>query len=32
MGEYDNSFVDKFLAAEKKGSELGEDLVIKEEQ
>ncbi len=32
LGEYDSSFVEKFLASDKRDSELDEDLVIKEEQ
>ncbi len=32
LGKYDNSFVEKFLATEKRDSEFDEDLVIKEEQ
>lgn len=32
LGKYDNSFVEKFLASEKKDLEMDEDLVIKEEQ
>jgi acetyl-CoA carboxylase biotin carboxylase subunit len=31
LGNYDNSFVEKFLATEKRNLELDEDLAIKEE-